>query len=391
MRLTRLVLPCVAALVLTSGCSKNTPTTSAPAPGAAPRATGPQSSSPGAKEKEAARDEPALSAKDLAAAYGDPKEFDAKYKGKEVIVEGQVIEADAVMSDGYLVMLLAGAPAPANITCKFVEAEQDKASRVPDNSRVKLKGKCAGHKDTFANVFLEDARLLSVKEPPPEPPVEGKGIAVTDVDLAKAYDNDDAAADKQYKEKVVEVDGTVLNATGRDVFLKGAFDSATFKGKQIMCRMAPPAREKAALLTVGQRVKIKGACLQGVGGSVLVWAGELAEVGPDPAVAVGAAQLAQEYARDPKAADQKYKGKQLLIEGTVAEVTAHKPDALLRRSIVLEGDPKAEKPLPVEAVMPNADPRPVAKLAKGQKVKLKGECQGLTGDKVTLWFTKVIP
>jgi hypothetical protein len=120
---------------------------------------------------------------------------------------------------------------------------------------------------------------------------------------------------------------------------------------------------------------------------VLVWAGELAEVGPDPAMAVTASQLAQDYAKDAKAADQKYKGKYLIVEGTIAEVTANKPDALLRRNIILEGD----KPLVIDASLPTADPRPVAKLAKGQKVKVKGECQGLMGDKVTLLYTKVIP
>jgi uncharacterized protein (DUF1330 family) len=92
---------------------------------------------------------------------------------------------------------------------------------------------------------------------------------------------------------------------------------------------------------------------------------------------LGAVDLAKEYEADPKAADLKYKGKWLLVEGKVSDVVLGYADDV---TVVLRGFNKDPK----KAILGHSarchlnkdDTARAANLTKGQKVTVKGECNG---------------
>jgi hypothetical protein len=73
---------------------------------------------------------------------------------------------------------------------------------------------------------------------------------------------------------------------------------------------------------------------------------ELVAVGPDRAIKVRASQLSKDFAADRKAAAMKYKGKQVLLEGVVAQPVGPKS----KFYIVLENS--GEKGVPAVYVEP---------------------------------------
>jgi hypothetical protein len=150
-------------------------------------------------------------------------------------------------------------------------------------------------------------------------------------------------------------------------------------------------RDKVEALTPGQKVKVKGRC-KGQGDGFIVQSAIVTEVGPDPAVPVSATQLTQDYAKGAAAADKKFKGKTLIVEGVIADLGKTPDSGLGSQPIIflLGFDEKSLKAARVEAVLRDTDPKPVAGLAKGQKVKVKGECVGKMGDNVALRFVKVV-
>ena len=98
---------------------------------------------------------------------------------------------------------------------------------------------------------------------------------------------------------------------------------------------------------------------------------------PPPDFTLGAVDLAKEYETDAKAADLKYKGKWLLLEGTVSDITLGFADEV---TVILEGfnkDPQKSILGHSARCLVHKDERAKAiNLTKGQKVKFKGECNG---------------
>ena len=102
---------------------------------------------------------------------------------------------------------------------------------------------------------------------------------------------------------------------------------------------------------------------------------ELVEAGPDPAVSISASHLTAEFGKDQAAAEKKYKGMPLLIDGAIARIS-HKPGTG-ERSIFLQGnDTKASKPIQVRAEFHVDHEKSLGKLKVGQKVKIKGQFSG---------------
>jgi hypothetical protein len=89
----------------------------------------------------------------------------------------------------------------------------------------------------------------------------GGALPVTAVQFAQAYENNEEQADRLYKNKVLEVTGTVaeLDFTGEtySVHLKAGADS------QVYCQFAktPEVRARLAQLQPGTQVTIRGKCL----------------------------------------------------------------------------------------------------------------------------------
>ncbi len=137
-------------------------------------------------------------------------------------------------------------------------------------------------------------------------------------------------------------------------------------------------------------MKIKGKC-QGdaMGLYVDLVQCELVEAGPDPALPVTAEQLARDAA-DPPAAEKKYKGKMLSVEGTFVEVI--KKGAAVPDVIVLQGhEEKAAKPVRVHASFPGLWQRYIEGWKKGQKVTLKANWVGPYEGKVSIDGARPMP
>ena len=94
---------------------------------------------------------------------------------------------------------------------------------------------------------------------------EGTGIAISADDLIKAYELNEAEADKLYQGKIVVVTGKVgsLDAKIPTVFLMDARQKA-----DILCDFARDQKDAVSKLEFGQTVTVRGKCAGKVLGSV---------------------------------------------------------------------------------------------------------------------------
>lgn len=192
---------------------------------------------------------------------------------------------------------------------------------------------------------------------------------------------------KKYGNKLLELEGVVFNESkssrGQPLILHLVEVNRANQPivQMIVCQFEPGSEhyEKALQLSEGQKVKIRGRYNKPKSESGLMIVAPhlfecaLVETGPDPVISVSAEQLTKDFASDEKAAALKYKGKPLIIEGTVAQLD-HKKDAFLEaHTVYLQGhDPKADKP--VRVMVFNFDKGAFAKLKEGQRIKVKGKC-----------------
>jgi hypothetical protein len=211
-------------------------------------------------------------------------------------------------------------------------------------------------------------------------------FTLTSEQIAKDYETDSAAANKKYTGKWVEVEGPVehvLVLPGGDVniMLVGfKADPNKFVGHNV--RGIPPAQEREKLkgLVPGQKVKLRGKVDGETAGAYIELVPcAIASIGPDPAIPVTADELTEAYAKDTKAADGKYKGKWVFVEGVVLEL---RPD---EGSVILAGTGKKDgKALRVSASYPDNRKKDFAALKKGDTAKIKGECGGEFLGSITL-------
>jgi hypothetical protein len=221
-----------------------------------------------------------------------------------------------------------------------------------------------------------------------KPAPRNADFKTTSEELCKEFTTDKEAAGKKYKDKILEVEGVVdmVMASPPTIMIKGFVPEGKALGYST--RFAPSAQDqaKALNLTKGQKLKIKGKFGGEVAGIFVdVNDVELVEVGADPAVPVTAVQLTKDYAADAKAADQKYKDKWLVVEGTYF---GNDKDKIGVAYLILEGfDEKAAKPWRVHAAYGAGDKDAFAPFKKGDKIKIKGECGGAFDQDVSLSFT----
>jgi hypothetical protein len=228
------------------------------------------------------------------------------------------------------------------------------------------------------------------------PPTATAAIATTSEQLARDYETDRAAADGKYKDRWLVVEGPLEDATlfpaGRvlaHVAGLAADPKTKAPGLGVRCEFVPAAGARVADLTKGQTLKCKGRCAGARHvGFVDLTECELLEVGPDPTLAVSAVRLTEEYARDEKAADARYRGKYLLVEGAVREL--REMDDVF--AVLLEGfDEKGAFPLRVAVVCPAERQEEFAHLKKGTEVKIKGECRGNFLGEVIVGSARLVP
>ncbi len=94
---------------------------------------------------------------------------------------------------------------------------------------------------------------------------EGTGITISAEDLYKAYESNEAEADKLYQGKIVIVTGKVgvIDATIPVVLLMDAR-----KKPNILCDFARDQKDAVSKLEFGQTVTVKGKCAGKVLGSI---------------------------------------------------------------------------------------------------------------------------
>lgn len=203
-------------------------------------------------------------------------------------------------------------------------------------------------------------------------------FTLTSEQLGKDYETDSAAANKKYTGKWVEVEGPVehvLVRPGGDVsILLVGFKADPNKLGGHSVRGVPPSEESEKLkgLCPGQKVKLKGKVDRETAGEFIdLTPCAIVSIGPDPAIPVTADQLTEAYAKDSNAADEKYKGKLVFVEGVVLEL---RPE---EGSVILAGSGKKDgKALRVSASYPDNRKTDFAALKKGDTAKVKGECGG---------------
>jgi hypothetical protein len=213
-------------------------------------------------------------------------------------------------------------------------------------------------------------------------------FSLTSEQLAKEFETDKGVADAKYKGKMIEVEGplkdVMISPSGDITFRLVGFKADDGKPGHTICGVPPAAeKEKIKNLTEGQKIKFKGECKgESSGMFVDLLKCEILSIGPDPAISITADQLTQDFAKDQKAAEAKYKDKWLLVEGTVLELAEGNYDSL---EVALEGIGKKDgKPLRVSATFSPNTKKDAASLKKGDKVKIKGGCGGEVFNKIRL-------
>lgn len=215
-------------------------------------------------------------------------------------------------------------------------------------------------------------------------------------DLAKESEKDPEGIYDKYEGKWLVVEGkvndTVLDESGSVGVIMGGFRDAKPQPRlfYVNFRVLKDVDGKAANLTHGQKVKIKGEVDGGTASrSIDLTKAELLEIGPDPSIVISAEQLAKEYKADSKAARAKYHEKWLLLNGTVVEWQKGK---FVDDFVFLEGfDENAAKPFRVEVGIRGNDKPFFEKLTKGEKVKIKGWVHGSTEAYVSVAYGRLIP
>ncbi|KPL00025.1 MAG: hypothetical protein AMJ90_08960 [candidate division Zixibacteria bacterium SM23_73_2] len=94
-------------------------------------------------------------------------------------------------------------------------------------------------------------------------------------------------------------------------------------------------------------------------------------------VRVSAENLCKDYEANEVAADEMYKGKILIVDGTVKDIEKSIFDEIY---VTLEGN--KDVIISVDCYFSETHKSSLAKLTKGQKVSIKGKCDGKTFDVV---------
>jgi len=221
------------------------------------------------------------------------------------------------------------------------------------------------------------------------PALEGPATPVTAEQLAKEYKADVAKADAKYKDKVLLVDGPLsdilVNPLEVTVLLEGLPPTKENQlGNSIMCNFKTANASDVWKLSRGQKVKIRGKLLGSSGTFTTLTDCTLDSQEADPSMQAQASVFFNEFAKDAKAADEKYKDKQITLLSAVVE---SKEDAAL----VLVGPSKKGPALKVKATWPFDSRKQLDNLKVGSRVTVKGEYGGFSDGVISLNRCWLVP
>lgn len=184
---------------------------------------------------------------------------DAKYKGKEVEVTGEVDRISSTF--GKSSVTLGGL---MGVTCYFSKAHEADIGALSKGQTVAIRGRVDG---MMMGVNVKDCQLVGASGAgaaaggsgaTPAPRATGGVLEVTSEELDNAYEANEVKADSTYKGKTVVIRGPV-EKIAKDLFDKPYIElrgNSDFLGVQ--CYVTPAAQARTAELSAGTEVKLRG-------------------------------------------------------------------------------------------------------------------------------------
>ncbi|MCI0700550.1 MAG: OB-fold putative lipoprotein, partial [Planctomycetia bacterium] len=208
-------------------------------------------------------------------------------------------------------------------------------------------------------------------------------IEVTAEELAKAYQENEAAADVKYKDKWLLVEGKLQDVSFDDESATGRLEGV--KGVQVRCFATLAESNKVWNLSRGQTVTFKGKCTGG--GTRLTFVRlehcRVESFGQDPAIKIQATKWIAEFAKNSDAANLKYQDKEVTvtdavfqsIEGDLANFTSPTKGSPYKIQVRFTGTPKSK----------------LAELNPGDRVRFKARCGGLFDKTIANYDGYLVP
>jgi hypothetical protein len=209
--------------------------------------------------------------------------------------------------------------------------------------------------------------------------LKGPPVEVSAEKLAEEYAADRKAADAKYKNKLLQVKGTVATVnkfeTSNRIYLAGYKKKPTdsLLDYPVRCAVRPELLDKVPLLSRGQLVQVTGKCTDGGTGVNLADCG-FKELGESSVIQISAEDLTKEFAANKDAADKKYNNKEMIVEGPVADLALQQ----LPPRAILAGD------APWTVACKTGQREEFQKLTKGEKARIRGHYDGYLNNQVLL-------
>lgn len=308
---------------------------------------------------------------------------DAKYKGKIIEVTGEIDHVSS--SYGESSITLGGV---IGVTCYFSKSEEGVLANLSKGQNVTVRGMVKGK---MMGVNLKDCKVIS---PGISAPAEAgqkndaastKPAEISSEDLDAAYDANEVKADSQYKGKTILIKGTITKID-KDLFDKTYVElhgRSDFLGVQ--CYVTQAAHNKLADMSVGTEVHLKGTVK---GKSMIVelescdlvnQSGETpkndsvnkSEAAPNGNNSeITAEDLDTAYDANEVKADNQYKGKTIIIKGTITKIAK---DLFDKTYVELRGKSTF---LGLQCYVTPAAQSKLGDMTVGTEVRLKGKVKG---------------
>jgi hypothetical protein len=199
--------------------------------------------------------------------------------------------------------------------------------------------------------------------------------------LLEEYEANPRAADARYKGKSLAPEGSVRDV---DIFAAGLVsvriggNSTDSDRKQpsrtLRCEFVAASTPRLTNLERGQKLSFNGKCNGDRGTFIDFVECEVIEVGAVAALSVTAAQLTRDFVDNEKAALGRYKDRVLVVVGVVAE---WKESGGVQRLLLRGHNEKSPVPVRVLADYREERKQDFARLKKGDKIQIRGDCAGL--------------
>jgi hypothetical protein len=215
---------------------------------------------------------------------------------------------------------------------------------------------------------------------PVEPPkTDRPAFTVTAIGITEEFAKNAASAEKKYAGKLIEVEGTVKSVKQNSVqrnaslYLVGYAKAGEPLAREVNCEIKKALVGPVGLLGKGQKVRIKGKFASASGGNVTLTDAEYEELTPSSVPRRTADALAKEFAQDTNEAVKKYVDKEVIVEGTIADLIDKAGDHSVKLAV--------SGKIPVSCTL---DEDEFKTLKKGDKVKIKGEVDRLPSGEVVI-------